>query len=37
VVVGTENHASWLTANEEEQKIWLEEIARTGFNVTPVL
>lgn len=37
IAVGTVHHVAWRVAQEEEQKALREEIARLGFNVTPVI
>jgi catechol 2,3-dioxygenase-like lactoylglutathione lyase family enzyme len=37
VAVGTVHHVAWRAADQVEQQAWREEIARQGFNVTPVI
>jgi catechol 2,3-dioxygenase-like lactoylglutathione lyase family enzyme len=37
IAVGTVHHVAWRLAKEEEQKALREEIARLGFNVTPII
>jgi hypothetical protein len=37
IAVGTVHHVAWRVAKEEEQKALREEIARLGFNVTPII
>jgi glyoxalase family protein len=35
--VGTVHHVAWRAPNEETQKVWREEIASRGFDITPLL
>lgn len=37
VSVGTVHHIAWRTPNDEQQRAWREELARQGYNVTPVI
>jgi glyoxalase family protein len=37
VLVGTVHHIAWRTANNEQQREWLEEITRLGYNASPVM
>jgi glyoxalase family protein len=37
VLVGTVHHIAWRTANDEQQREWLEEITRLGYNASPVM
>jgi catechol 2,3-dioxygenase-like lactoylglutathione lyase family enzyme len=37
VAVGTVHHIAWRTPDDETQRAWRTEIARLGYNVTPVL
>ena len=37
MAVGTVHHIAWRTANDEQQRAWREELARLGYNVTPVI
>ena len=37
VSVGTAHHVAWRTPNDEQQKVWREELVRARLNVTPVI
>jgi catechol 2,3-dioxygenase-like lactoylglutathione lyase family enzyme len=37
IAVGTVHHVAWRVSKEEEQKALREEIAKLGFNVTPII
>jgi glyoxalase family protein len=37
VAVGTAHHIAWRTPDEESQQAWREQIARLGYNVTPII
>ena len=37
VAVGTVHHIAWRTANDEQQRVWRDELARRDYNVTPVI
>jgi glyoxalase family protein len=37
VSVGTVHHVAWRTPSDEEQRIWRDELVKTGLNVTPVI
>jgi hypothetical protein len=37
VAVGTGHHIAWRTPDDETQRAWRAEIARLGYNVTPIL
>jgi catechol 2,3-dioxygenase-like lactoylglutathione lyase family enzyme len=37
VAVGTVHHIAWRTPDDESQRAWRTEIARLGYNVTPIL
>jgi glyoxalase family protein len=37
VAVGTVHHIAWRTPDDESQRTWRAEIARLGFNVTPIV
>lgn len=37
VAVGTAHHIAWRTPDAEAQRAWRAEIARLGYNVTPIL
>jgi glyoxalase family protein len=35
--VGVVHHIAWRTPDDAQQKIWLDEIQRKGYNVSPVM
>lgn len=35
--VGTVHHIAWRTANDEQQRVWLNQIQNLGYNVSPVM
>jgi catechol 2,3-dioxygenase-like lactoylglutathione lyase family enzyme len=37
VAVGTVHHIAWRTPDDETQQAWRAEIARLGYNVTPIV
>lgn len=37
VSVGTVHHVAWRTPDEEQQKLWREELVKAGLNVTPII
>ncbi len=37
VAVGTVHHVAWRTPDDAAQRAWREQIARLGFNVTPII
>jgi glyoxalase family protein len=37
VAVGTVHHIAWRTPDNEAQRTWRAEIARLGYNVTPII
>lgn len=37
VAVGTVHHIAWRTPDDEQQRIWLKELAQLNFNVSPVM
>lgn len=37
VAVGTVHHIAWRTPDDQRQRAWRTEIARLGYNVTPIL
>ncbi len=37
VSVGTVHHVAWRTPDDEQQKLWREDLVRAGSNVTPVI
>ncbi len=37
VSVGTVHHVAWRTPDDEQQKLWREDLVRAGLNVTPVI
>jgi glyoxalase family protein len=37
VSVGTVHHVAWRTADDEQQKLWREDLVRAGLNVTPII
>ena len=37
VAVGTVHHIAWRTADDQQQQAWQEELARLGYDVTPII
>jgi len=37
VAVGTVHHIAWRTPNDSEQLVWLRELSRLGYNLSPVM
>jgi glyoxalase family protein len=37
VAVGTVHHIAWRTRDDDQQREWLDEIGRLGYNVSPVM
>jgi catechol 2,3-dioxygenase-like lactoylglutathione lyase family enzyme len=37
VLVGTVHHIAWRTPDDEQQREWLREITRLGYNASPVM
>jgi glyoxalase family protein len=37
VSVGTVHHVAWRTPDDEQQKLWREDLVRAGLNVTPII
>lgn len=37
VAVGTVHHIAWRTPDDETQRAWREQIARLGYDVTPII
>src|SRR4051812_11173235 len=37
VAVGTVHHIAWRTATDDQQRAWQQELARLGYDVTPVI
>ncbi len=37
VSVGTVHHVAWRTPDDQQQKIWREELVGAGLNVTPII
>src|SRR3954447_3434333 len=37
VAVGTVHHIAWRTADDQQQRAWQEELARLGYDVTPII
>ena len=37
VAAGTVHHIAWRTADDQQQREWHTEIARQGYNITPVI
>ena len=37
VLVGTVHHIAWRTRNDQQQREWLGEITRLGYNASPVM
>jgi glyoxalase family protein len=37
VAVGTVHHIAWRTADDQQQRGWQEELARQGYDVTPII
>jgi glyoxalase family protein len=37
VAAGTVHHIAWRTADDTQQREWLAEVSRLGYNVSPVM
>jgi glyoxalase family protein len=37
VAVGTVHHIAWRTPDDQQQRSWQEELARLGYDVTPII